>query len=70
MPEVSYFISVSWMFIQVRRGDGRGAEAARGSHLAGVVNECEEVDECMWMRGDSGHCPSCMQHAVVAGYYQ
>lgn len=44
------------MFIQVRRGDGRGAEAARGSHLAGVVNECEEVDECMWMRGDSGHC--------------
>lgn len=62
------------MFIEVRRGDAGGAEAARGSHLAGGVNECEEVDECMWMRGDSGHCLtvslSCMQHAVVAGYYQ
>lgn len=69
MPEVSYFISVSWMFIQVRRGSEGG-----GSHLAGVVNECEEVDECVWMRGDSGRCLrtflSCMQHAVVAGYYQ
>ncbi len=52
MPEVNYFISVSWMFIQVSRGERwtgwEWGELARGSHV-GFVNECVEVDS-WWLR--------------------
>lgn len=58
MSEVSYFISVTWMFIQVSKGRGMswvgGGERARGSRVARFVNECEEVDN-WWLRRDSGN---------------
>lgn len=49
MPELSYSISVSWMFFQVRRGWGMRwvGETASSSHVAPFVNE-------LWMSWTTG----------------
>lgn len=51
MPEVSYSISVSWMFIQVRGGEGRDEPGGRGKKdfsrltCCSFCEWCEEVDK-------------------------